>query len=135
MPGLSCSTTKPFTLSSSTSRAQITTRSANVPLPIQRFSPVEHPLVPVAAGGGLQPARDVGAAVRLGEPERADLLHPAIAGSQRSRCSGEPHRSMLPIASPLWMPKKLFIDGSVWAISIETNPMSSRRARRPSRPS
>jgi hypothetical protein len=42
---------------------------------------------------------------------------------------------MLPIARPLWMPKKLFIDGSVCAISIDTNPMSSRRAAGPCRSS
>ena len=38
---------------------------------------VEHPLIPVAARGRLQAAGDVGAAVRLGQRERTDLLHSA----------------------------------------------------------
>jgi hypothetical protein len=36
---------------------------------------VEDPVITVEAGGGLQPARDIGATVRFGQAERADLLH------------------------------------------------------------
>jgi hypothetical protein len=135
MPGLSWCTTKPLTLSSATSRAQTTTRSAKVPLPIQRFSPSITHSSPSRRAVVSSPRATSDPPCGSVSPNAPIFSIRAIAGSQRSRCSAEPQRSMLPIARPLWMPKKLFIDGSVCAISIDTNPTSWRRAAGPSRPS
>ena len=57
----------------------------------------------------------------------------AIAGSQRSRCSSEPHRSIEPIASPPWTPMKVPIDGSTRASSIATMPSTQGAASRAAR--
>src|SRR3954451_1381440 len=90
-PGVPCSTTNPSTRSVSTSRAQMITRSAKLPLPIHFFWPSSTHVSPSRRGGGCgppaapgggpagrraQPTRDVGAGVRLGQPERPDQLHP-----------------------------------------------------------
>ncbi|GHJ57576.1 hypothetical protein NOK12_00950 [Nocardioides sp. OK12] len=49
----------------------------------------------------------------------------AIAGSQRSRCSSEPHRWIEPIASPPWTPMKVPMEGSMRLSSIATMPSTS----------
>ena len=113
----------------------MTTRSAKVPLPIQRFSPSSTHSSPSRRAVVSSPRATSEPPCGSVSPNAPISSIRAIAGSQRSRCSSEPHRSMLPIASPLWMPKKLFIDGSVWAISREMNPISSRRALGPPRSS
>ena len=51
-----------------------------------------------------------------------------MSGSQRSRCSSEPSRTMLPIASPLWTPKKVAIEVSTRDSSSVTKLVSSRLA-------
>ncbi len=135
IPGLSCSTTNPLTESSATSRAQITTRSANVALPIQRFSPSRTHSSPSRRAVVSSPRATSDPPCGSVSPNAPIFSSRAIAGSQRRFCSGEPQKSMLPIASPLWIPKKLFIDGSVCAISMATNPISTRRAAGPSRSS
>ena len=57
-----------------------------------------------------------------------------MSGSQRSRCSGEPSSTMLPIARPLCTPKKVAIDVSTREISRVTKLVSSRLRRWSPRP-
>ena len=124
-PGVSFSTTKPLTLSSATSRAQMMVRSAKVALPIQRLAPLR-----------IQSSPDRRAVVRMppatSEPPSGSVSPKApissircIAGNQRCCCSGEPQSTMVPIASPLCTPMKVAIDGSTLAISSPTKPVSS----------
>ena len=103
-PGMSFSTTKPLTLSSATSRAQTTTRSANVPLPIHRFapsmthsSPSRRAVVSSPPATSEPPCGSVSANAPIFSSRR-------IAGSHRERCSSEPQWWMLPIANPLCTP-------------------------------
>ena len=49
----------------------------------------------------------------------------AIAGSQRSRCSSEPHSMIEPIASPPCTPMKVPIEESMRDISMATRPLTS----------
>ena len=124
MPSVPFSTTKPLTWSSASSRAQITTRSAKDALPIHFFSPssthsspsrravvARPPAIPEPTSGSVRPKAPI-SSIR------------AIAGSQRSRCSSEPHRWIDPIASPPCTPMNVCIDGSTRAISIATMPSS-----------
>ena len=94
-PGMSFSTTKPLTSSSSvTSLAQTTIEVGEGAVADPALRAVEHPLVALAARGGLQAAGDVGTAVRLGQAERADLAPggawPAASAraARRSRMRG-----------------------------------------------
>ena len=50
----------------------------------------------------------------------------AIAGSQRSFCSSEPHSAIEPIANPEWTPKKVLKEPSARASSRATIPAPSR---------
>src|SRR5207249_620107 len=48
----------------------------------------------------------------------------AMSGNQRCLCSSDPHSAMEPVASPLWTPWKVAIEGSTRDISMATNPTS-----------
>ena len=57
-----------------------------VPLPIQRFGAVDHPVVALSPGRGAQGRRRVGAGERLGERERPDIRRsrPCPAATRRA---------------------------------------------------
>ncbi len=125
IPSVPFSTTKPLTSSSSTSRAQTTTRSAKDALPIHFFSPSSTHSSPsrraVVASPPAIPEPCSGS-VRANAP-RSSIR--AIAGSHRSCCSADPHSRTEPIASPPCTPRKVWIDGSTRATSIDTIPSNS----------
>jgi hypothetical protein len=99
-----------------------------VALPIQRFSPSRtHSSPSRVAVVSIPPATSEPPCGSV-SPNAPICSIRAIAGSQRSCCSGVPQAQMLPIASPEWTPKKLLIEASMRAISAWANPMSNRLA-------
>jgi hypothetical protein len=124
-PGLSECTTKPLTWLSSRSRAQITVRSANVALPIQRFWPLSTHSSPSRRAVVRSPAATSEPPVGSVSPNAPICSNRAIAGSQRSFCSSEPQLAMLPMASPECTPKKVAREASACAISSAIQPLSS----------
>ena len=132
MPSVSFSTTKPFTWWSSSSRAQITTRSAKAALPIHFFSPLITQPSPSRRAVVARPAEIAEPTSGSVSPNAPISSIRAIAGSQRSRCSSDPQSMIDPIASPPWTPMKVPIDGSTRASSIATMP--STRAPRAGQP-
>ena len=123
-PGVSLPTTKPFTWLSATSRAHTTVRSAKVALPIQRLAPLSTQWSPSRRAVVCRPAATSEPPVGSVSANAPIFSKPAIAGSQRSCCSGEPQVSMLPIASPACTPKKVAMDASACPISIASQPES-----------
>ena len=107
-------------------------RSAKEALPIHFFAPLStHP----------SPSRraEVSSPAEMAEPTSGSVSPKApicsiraMAGSQRSCCSGEPHRAIEPIASPPWTPMNVPIEASIRLSSIATMP--STRAPRPGQP-
>jgi hypothetical protein len=129
LPGASFSTTNPLTCWSSTSRAQMITRSANDALPIHFFSPSSTHSSPSRRAVVLSPPaipEPCSGSVRPNAPMSSMR---AIAGSQRSCCSGDPQMLMDPIARPPCTPMKVWIEGSTRASSMATIP-SRRQLRR-----
>ena len=84
----------------SASRAQVTTWSANVPLPIQRLAPSRTQPSPSRRAIVRRPAATSEPPVGSVSANAPIVSSRPIAGSQRARCSALPQRAMLPIASP-----------------------------------
>ena len=125
-PGVPFSMTNPRISSLWTSRAHTTTRSAKVPLPIQRFFPLSTQWSPSRRAVVARPPA-------MSEPWSGSVsanapiaVRSAMRGSQRSRCSGEPQWKMLANARPACTPKKVPKDGSTRDISSDVNPLNSR---------
>jgi hypothetical protein len=98
-PGVPVGTTKPRTgLSCSSVLAQITAKSAMVPIPIQRFDPLSTQSVPsrVAKVFMLEGSLPADGSVRPKQPMASPL---AILGSHSSLCSSEPNLWIADIAS------------------------------------
>jgi hypothetical protein len=127
-PGVPPATTNPFTLSSATSRAQTTMWSAKVALPIQRLAPLRTHSSPSRFAVVRRPRATSEPPVGSVRANAPIFSRRNISGSQRSRCSSEPHWTMLPIARPEWTPKNVANDASTRASSIETNELSRRLA-------
>nr|WP_261818387.1 hypothetical protein [Nocardioides sp. OK12] len=114
-----------MTSPSSSSRAQMITRSAKEALPIHFFSPLSTQPSPsrrAVVARPIEMAEPTSGSVR---PKAPISSIRAIAGSQRSRCSSEPHRWIEPIASPPWTPMKVPMEGSMRLSSIATMPSTS----------
>ena len=128
MPSVSRGTTNPRTSFVSRSRAQTTTMSANVALPIQRLSPSSTHSSPSRRAVVRMPPATSEPPSGSVSPNAPIVSIRAIEGSQRCRCSSVPPAYTEPIARPVWMPKKLFTDGSTRAISACRKPRNRRRA-------
>ena len=105
-PGVPFSTRKPLTWPSAASRAQTTTTSAMVPLPIHFFSPLSTQVSPSRRAEVSRPTESepwVGS-VRAKAPM---VVSWAIDGSHRCFCSSEPSMAMDCMASPAWTPRKV----------------------------
>jgi hypothetical protein len=127
-PGVPCSTTKPFTWSSAVSRAQTTTTSAKVPLPIQRLAPSSTHVSPSRRAVVSSPPATSEPPLGSVKAKAPIVSNEDIFGSQRSCCSGDPQKAMLPIAKPLWTPKKVAIEVSTRENSRLMNDVSNRLA-------
>ena len=95
-------------------------------LPIQRFCPLSTHSSPSRWAVVRSPratSEPASGSVRANAPIFSMVR---IAGSQRVRCSSEPHSWMLPSARPLWTPKNVEIDGSARASSMAMNEEVSR---------
>ena len=90
------STTKPLTLSSATSRAQMTTRSAKVPLPIHRLAPSSTHSSPSRRAVVSRPPATSEPPCGSVRPKAPIFSSRRMAGSHRSRCSAEPHARSCP---------------------------------------
>ena len=123
-------TRNPLTWSSATSRAQITTTSANAALPIHRFAPLStHSSAP---SGPIRRSAVVSSPFAVSEPwpgsvspKHAICSPRASTGSHSARCSSEPPTAIEVIASPLCTPMKVAVDGSAREISIATQPRNT----------
>ena len=124
-PGVPFSTTKPRTRFVSTSRAQTTTRSAKVALPIQRLAPLSTHSSPSRARGGLacRRRRRSRRAARSARTRRSSRTGSSQAASDASAPRTRRCR-MVPIASPECTPKNVDSDGSACAISSAVMPVS-----------
>ena len=124
----------PLTWSSASSRAQITTMSAKVELPIHFFWPFRTQVSPWRRAVVVTPpemALPTWGSVR---PKAPMVSHDRILGSHSAFCSSEPQTKTDCIASPEWTPKNVAVDTSTRAISIVispsiTEPLGSRVSR------
>ncbi len=125
---------KPLTWWSASSRAQITTRSAKVALPIHFFWPFRTHSSPSRRAVVVTPpamAEPTSGSVRPKAPIWSQLR---MAGSHSSFCSSLPQTRSDCIARPEWTPKNVAVDTSIRAISIVkspsiTEPFGSRVSR------
>lgn len=103
-PPRSSSTRKARISPLSVSRAKVMAKSAKVPPPIQRFSPlITQPSEVRSAVVDKPPAMSepCSGSVRAKQPNFSKARSP---GSHVSRCSGDPSLSIMPTTSSLWMP-------------------------------
>ena len=125
---------KPLTRSSASSRAQITTMSAKVELPIHFFSPLRIQVSPSRRAVVVTPPEIALPTWGSVSPNAPITLQSRILGSHSAFCSSDPHTSTDCIASPEWTPKNVAVDTSTRAISIVmspsiTEPLGSRVSR------
>jgi hypothetical protein len=128
-PGVPFSTTNVFTASSSSSRAKTTTRSAKVPLPIQRLAPLSTHSSPSRRAVVSSPRATSEPPCGSVSAKQPIVFSSIMSGSQRRFCSSEPRITTEPMARPLCTPRKVAMDGSTRAASSEMNPVNSREAR------
>ncbi len=98
-----CSTRKPFTWRSASSRAQTTTTSAIEPLPIHFFAPLIIHVSP-SRRAVVSSATESEPCVGSVSANAPMLSSWAMAGSQRCFCSSEPSIAIDCIARPAWTP-------------------------------
>ncbi|TMK38580.1 MAG: hypothetical protein E6G66_18395 [Actinobacteria bacterium] len=91
-PGVPFSTRKPFTLPSSTSRAQITTTSAKVALPIHFLTPWSTQVSPFWRAVVVRPPAAPEPTSGSVSPKAPIFSIRAIAGSHCAFCSSDPQR-------------------------------------------
>src|SRR5947207_6733780 len=128
-PGVPFSTRKPFTCPSATSRAQSTTTSARVPLPIHFFSPLMTHSSPSRRAEVFNPTESepCSGSVSANAPSFDSA---AISGSQRCFCACEPSVAIDRIANPAWTPRKVPRLPSPRLSSMWTRPGGDRAHRR-----
>ena len=123
-PSAGVSTTKPRTSPESVSRAHTVTRSATVPLPIQRFRPSRIQWSPSrrAVVSNAIESDPCSGSVSANAPSLSivDML-----GSQRCFCSSEPHIAIDCMARPACTPRNVPSDPSPRCSSMCTSPTAS----------
>ena len=123
------STMKPLTWLSSTSRAQMIDTSHHGALPIHFFWPLRIQLSPSRLAVVVSPPpvpEPTSGSVR---PKHPIFSRRAIGGSHFCFCSSEPNSAIVPMARPMWTPKKVANDGSTRHISMISMPCSLSLAR------
>jgi hypothetical protein len=91
-PGVPASTTKPLTWPSSTSRAQITVRSAKLALPIHFLCPASAQVSPSRRAVVARPREAPEPTSGSVSPNAPSSSMRAMAGSHRCFCSSDPQR-------------------------------------------
>jgi hypothetical protein len=127
-PGVSFSTRKPLTWSSASLRAQMTTTSANVALPIQRLAPLSTQVSPsrwaVVSIPRATPEPTSGSV----RPKAPIASKRAMRGSHSSFCSSDPQWWIEPIARWLCTPRPVATEQSTAASSHCHEPVNQHAA-------